>query len=151
MGLSKEAILKAPITGLKQIEIPEWGGSIYLRKWSGKDRNKFLAASVSISGNGDVEVNYNSLFDNMVKAVALTLCDETGLRLFDDSEEDVSLLGNKEHDVLQRLYNESIELNSLKAGSVEEAAKNSSAILNEGSISGLQESSDLLSENSLNG
>ena len=133
--LNREAILNARISNLKTIEVPEWGGSVYLRKWTGKDRNRFLEDSVKISSGGDVEVKYDKLLDNMLKAVALSLCDETGTRLFEDSEEDIALLADKEADVLQMLYDEVMALNALNSTATADAAKNSSAIQRGDSIS----------------
>jgi hypothetical protein len=131
--------------GSKEIEIPNMG-NVYIRKWSGKDRAKFLQASISVD-SGNVDVKYEKIFDNMALVVALSLCDESGKRMFNDDE--IDIVGDLDADVIQTIYQASLEMNSLAPKSIEEAAKNSLATLNEDSISGLQEKSDAQSENSL--
>jgi len=148
--LSRNEIINAKDCKTTQIDIPEWGGAIYLRKWTGKDRSMFWSKSIRASEAG-AEVNWDTLFDNQVLVVAMSLCDEEGNKLFTTSDEDLAILSAKDGDVLQRLYTASIELNGMTAKSTEEAAKNLSAIQKDDSTSDLPANLDTQSENSLNG
>ena len=132
MILNREQILAQKNFGIKEIEVPELGGNVYIRKWSGKDRAKFLQASISVDG-GSVDVKYEKIFDNMSLAVALSLCDETGARMFNDDE--VELINELNSDAIQSIYQSALELNSLIQKSLQEAAKNSNAIQSEDSTS----------------
>ena len=136
MFLNRDQILAQKNFGIKEIDVPGLGGSVCIRKWSGKDRAKFLQASISIDG-GNVDVKYEKIFDNMSLVVALSLCDETGTRMFNDDE--IELINELNSDAIQSIYQKSLELNSLIQDSLKETAKNSNAIQNEDSISDLPE------------
>jgi hypothetical protein len=69
-------------------------------------------------------VNWDKIFDNQIIAVAFSLCDENGTRLFSDSEEDLKILSSKNGEVIQRLFDEVLIINGLASKSKEEAAKN---------------------------
>lgn len=131
--LNRDSILGARDFGLKEIDVPEWGGTIYLRKWSAKDRNAYIGKSVNVDEDGSGHVNYEAIFDSQVWAVAMSICDEDGKRLFTDDELD--LLATKNGDVIQRLCEEVYKLNGLAEKSVEESAKNSESNPKSDSIS----------------
>jgi hypothetical protein len=119
--LNRDSIIGAVDFGIKEHEVPEWGGTVYLRKWSAKDRNAYIAKSVSVDENGG-HVNYENVFDSVVWAVAMSLCDENGIRLFADNE--IDILAQKNGDVMQKLCEEVYRLNGLASNSIEESAKN---------------------------
>jgi hypothetical protein len=133
-NILRNAIINAKDCNIKPEEVPEWGCTVYLREWNGKDRSMFWSRSIRANENG-AEVNWDTLFDNQVLAVAMSLCDEEGNKLFDTTDKDLTVLAAKKGDVIQRLYTKSIEINGLAANSVEEAAKNSLPAQSEDSIS----------------
>jgi hypothetical protein len=145
--MTRQEILDSRNYGVKEIDVPDLG-KVNIRKWSGKDRAKFLQASITVD-SGNVDVKYEKIFDNMSLVVALSLCDESGKRLFNDDE--IDLVGEMNADIIQSIYQEALVLNSLVQESLKDAAKNSSAIQKDDSISGLPENSGTQSENSLNG
>jgi len=130
--LNRDSILNARDFGLKEVEVPEWGGTVYLRKWSAKDRNAYIAKSVNVD-EGGAQVNYETIFDSQVWAVAMSICDEDGKRFFTDEELD--LLAAKNGDVIQRLCGEVFKLNGLAEKSIEEAAENFENVPKSDSIS----------------
>ena len=125
--LTRDSIINIQDYDLKEVQVTEWGGSVYLRKWSGKDRSYFWSKSI-IADESGAKVNWDSMFNNMVLAVSLSLCDGLGCRLFSNSDKDLAILGSKNGDVIQRLYSEAISMNGLAADSLNEAAKNSENI-----------------------
>jgi len=121
--LSRDEIINIKDCKVTAVEIPEWGGTVYLRKWTGKDRSFFLSKSICESDDG-AGVNWDTLFDNQVLVVALSLCDENGAKLFTTSTEDLEILSSKDGNVIQMLYQKSLLLNGLAKESIEGAAKN---------------------------
>ena len=148
MSLNRDAIIGIKDYGSKEVEVPEWGGSVYLRKWTGKDRSLFWSKSVKASDEG-AEMNWDTLFENQTLVVAMSLCDENGDKLFSTTDEDLAILGAKDGDIIQRLYTESLLINGLAQSSIGEAAKNLNAVQNDDSISDSLENLDIQSENSL--
>jgi len=132
--LTREEILNVRNFGIKEIDIPELQGSAYIRRWTGKDRAKFLQASVRVEDD-NIGVKYETIFENMSLVVALSLCDEHGNRLFTDLPEDLSAIGDLDAEAIQKIYEESMNLNGLGVNSLAEAAKNSSPVQNDDSIS----------------
>lgn len=114
MGLTKEQILAADDLGLVQIEVPEWGGSVYCRVMACAERDAYENEWVQNKNKG-VE-NFRSKF------LAKCLCDEKGSRLFTDSE--IDQLAKKSAKVIARLWDHAMKHNALTDKDVEELAKN---------------------------
>jgi len=130
--LNRDAIVNIKDCKVTAVEVPEWGGTVYLRKWTGKDRSFFLSKSIRESDDG-AGVNWDTLFDNQVLVVALSLSDENGAKLFSASQEDLEILSSKDGNVIQMLYQEALILNGLAKKSLENAAKNLNPVQNEDS------------------
>jgi len=132
--LDRNAIKNVNDRKTATINVPEWGGDVYIRKWSGKDRSMFFQKSIKGS-NEAAELNWDTLFENMTLVVALSLCDENGVALFTTKQEDIDILASKDGDVIQKIYQESLILNGLAKRSLEDAAKNLNPVQKENSIS----------------
>jgi len=144
--LTRDEILAKRCFGVKELDIPDFG-VVCIRKWSGKDRAKFLQASIRPEGDS-IGVNYDNIFDNMALVVAISLCDDQGQRLF--AESDVDLIGtDMDANTIQCIYEEALKLNTLNATAVSDAAKNSKSTQREDSTSNLPETSDVQEMNSL--
>src|SRR5690606_41735748 len=85
--LNREAILAAKDLPRELVEVPEWGGAVYVRALTGAERDAFEQSIVEQRGR-DARMNLNNL---RAKLVALTAVDENGERLF--SDKDAELLG----------------------------------------------------------
>jgi len=83
--LSAAEIASAQDRRRELVEIPEWGGSVYVQEISAAD-----AEEIANAGGG------------YVAYAAAALCDENGNRLF--SREQVEDLGNKSPRALRRVY-----------------------------------------------
>lgn len=108
-----EQIIGANDIELKEIEVPEWGVTVWIRKLSHAQGLDVLA---SISGD-DADVN-----NVMLTMLLFALCDEAGTRLF--SEEQREGLGSKSNHVIKRLFTEAQEFNALGTDAEEEIAGN---------------------------
>ena len=115
--LSRDSIIAVKDFGIEKIDVPEWGGEVCLKKWSAKERGIYLSMAFNES-----EVKMDEVANSMVSAVAMSLCDEDGKRLFNDDELDI--LAGKNGEVIERLCKEVYKLNGLAANSIEESAKN---------------------------
>lgn len=123
MSLSKVKILAADDNKLDKVDVPEWGGSVYIKVLSGTDRDSFEE-----SYSEQKMKNFRSRF------LVLTLCDEKGERLFTEAE--VDELGKKSAVVLARLFDKSWALNAFRTEDVEQLGNDSSEGQSDSSISG---------------
>lgn len=128
--LNREAILAAEDLPRELVEVPEWGGAVYVRALTGAERDQFEASIVEQRGR-DMRMNMRNI---RAKLVALTVVDEDGQRIFTD--DDVAALGGKSAAALDRLFAVAQRLSGLSKEDVEELAKNSESVQSAGSISG---------------
>ena len=120
--LSKTAILAAQDLQTEDVEVPEWGGAVRVRSFTGRERDAFEASMVRGEGR-DRKVDLTNM---RARLVGLTVIDETGQRLFTDEEAD--LLGAKSGAALDRVFAIAQKLNGLSGADVEELSKNSSGV-----------------------
>jgi hypothetical protein len=129
--LSKSDILAAHDFATEEVFVPQWGGSVFVRTLSGRERDEFEASTVKMK-NGKQEpdmANFRARF------VALCVVDDNGQRLFKTRAE-IDMLGSKSVAALQLLFNKAQELNSLTEDDVEELTSNFEEAPEEDSISG---------------
>lgn len=119
--LSRDQILGADDLEKKEVDVPEWGGSVYVRALSGKQRNQLEMIALRYSDQNDLSAleNYNGLI------AAWSIVDENGNRLFTDDE--VGLLMEKSASALNTIVEEARELSGITEEDVEEIAGNSGA------------------------
>lgn len=102
--LTKDAILSVNDLPMERINVPEWGGEVMIRTMTGTDRDAFETHLIGQSGR----------MENVrARLVALTLCDQDGQRLFNDSE--VSALGKKSAKALDRVFAVAQRINGIGA------------------------------------
>ena len=117
--LTKQAILSAKDLKKELIEVPEWGGSIYVRSLTGEERDKFEEEVFKASKN-----KKNSSLTNMrARMTVLCAVDEDGTRLFEDA--DIPTLGKKSGAALNRVFAAAQKINGWTEEEVNELAKNS--------------------------
>jgi len=114
MALSKEQILSADDLGLLEVQVPEWGGSVFIRVMTVGERDAYENDWVVNKGKG--------VDDFRTKFLARCICDASGTRLFSDAE--IPVLSKKSAKVMSRLWQKAMEHNALSDKDVEELAKN---------------------------
>lgn len=111
MGLSRDQILssKRPPT---EVQVPEWGGSVYIKTMSAGHREQWESSFDSNLNNKAVRASI----------LVLTLCDENGVLLF--SPDDVAKLNEQDGHIIDRLFQEATKHNRILKEASEEAKKN---------------------------
>jgi hypothetical protein len=104
---------------VKSVEVPEWGGTVWLTPMSGVDRFRLFT---------DTDKENPGL--GYAKIVVGTVTDEDGNRLFADAA--AATLADQEGYIVHRLSDEAMAVNQMG----EHAAKNSGAGANSSSGSG---------------
>ena len=94
------------------VNVPEWGGDVFVRTMTGTDRDAFEASLIGKEGR----------MENVrARLVSLTLCNEAGERMFDDAE--IAALGKKSARALDRVFSVAQRLNGIGTEQVEAAKK----------------------------
>lgn len=127
--LSREDILTAQDLVTEGVEVPEWGGSVFIRTLTGTERNTWELEAVPNANRGDYQSM--ELLNLREKLLVKVIVDEEGKRLFTDK--DIKALGEKSAAALDRLFEVAQRLNRLSARDVEELEKNSVIAQNGGS------------------
>lgn len=114
MALTKEQILAADDMGLLEVQVPEWGGSVFVRVMTVGERDSY---------ENDWMVNKNKGVENFrSKFLQRVLCDEAGELLFKADE--IALLAKKSARATTRVWGEAMKHNALTDDDVEDLAKN---------------------------
>ena len=121
-GLSASQIIAADDFKIEAIEVPEWGGTVYVKSLRGTDRDAF---EESLSKEKDKP--FRSRF------LVMTLCDERGALLF--KPEQVAALGEKSSLVLNRVFDAAWAINYFTPEKVEELGKDSPSAPSDASTS----------------
>ncbi len=114
-ALDRSAILGVHDREVVAIEMPEWGGRVYLRSITAAVREKW---EIAISGEAR-RVNIRA------KYLILALCNEDGDLLFDDN--DILKLDEKAAAPMERLFDVALRMNGMHPDSAAELEKNSPA------------------------
>ena len=115
--LSREDILGADDIEIEKVEVPEWGGSVYVKGMTGKERGKLEAANVDQRGK-----NHRIKLIELRERIAVAcVCDENGKLLF--TQADVKLLSEKSAAPLQRIVEASNKLSGITEEDMEELAE----------------------------
>lgn len=115
MLLTREAILGADDLKREPVEVPEWGGTVYIAMMTGAARDAWEQSLVDGKGG----TNTANIRARLVAACAV---DEAGSRLF--TEADAEALGRKSSIALERCAKVAQRLNALSSADVESAKGN---------------------------
>lgn len=115
MPLTREEILAIEDSDVEEFYILEWSGSVYLRNWSGRERDKFESEFSSAQANGKM-VNIRAT------VAALSISDEKGARLF--TEADILKLGSKCGAALDKIFTRACRKNHLLESDIEKLEGN---------------------------
>lgn len=120
MALTREQILAQAQIPLKmeRVSVPEWGGEVIIREWTGKERDEFENSFVTDDGKRDAKATKNI----RAQMVALSIVDETGRLQF--ALEDVELLGSLSARALNRVFQRVRDLIGMSDKDVAELEKN---------------------------
>lgn len=128
--LSRDDILNASDRPTRNVEVPEWGGTVIVRGLSGAERDAYEASMVVTSPGGKVRTNMRNI---RARLVAMACVDSDGARLFTDS--DVDALGDKSAAAMERVFDVARTLSGLTDDDVEELAEGFGDAPSEGSTS----------------
>lgn len=120
--LTRDLILAAVDVRIELVEVPEWGGTVFVRSLNGKARDKYEASRYRIDRDQNVELIHEN---TRAALLAASLCDEAGTLLF--TEADVIALGQKNAAALDRCFDVAQRLSGLRAKDAEAKLKNSNS------------------------
>jgi hypothetical protein len=110
--LSKADILKAKVA-FEYVDVPEWGGKVLVQEMTGAQRAAWEELNIKERG---------TLAHYYARLVAISVVDEDGNRLFDDS--DVPVLLTLHGSAINKVAGVAFRLSKLGADDVKEAEKN---------------------------
>lgn len=118
MSLSKELIIQAEDIVLEEVDVPEWGGSVFLVPMTGTERAEVEIENSKHIDNGGLHKDFRDKF------LARTLRDAQGRRMFDTIEEGAEILGKKSGAVTNRIFDKSWKLSGFRNEEIKEFEKN---------------------------
>jgi len=109
--LNREAILKSDDLPRELVQVPEWGGDVYVSTLTGTQRDAFEQSMQGKKGKLNLD-NVRARF------AVLTIVDDQGKRLFTDA--DVKALGEKSAAALDRVFAVAQRLNGFSNSDAQE-------------------------------
>jgi len=119
--LDKNMILAASDVVKELVDVPEWGGSVYVRSITAAERGQIEAAAARFKEGKGKDDSFARLFT--LRFAAMAICDENGARLFADA--DIEKLAQKNAAVISRLAEIAQRLSGFGKKDMEELEKNS--------------------------
>lgn len=132
--LSREQIQNAQDFKKESVEVPEWGGTVYIRTMTAGHFDAYQIRAMESRGVDDA-LNPQAIRDARVILISYTLCDASGDLLFDD-EEGIEILRQKDGLVIDRLSEKAMAINGLSEAAIEDAKKNLDSTLQDDSSIG---------------
>jgi len=119
----KKKITKADIVAFNDlksevIEVPEWGGSVTIRRMTGGERDAY-EADIFESKGAQLQLKRENF---RAKLIARCLVDDNGERMFSDGE--IAALSKKSAAALDRLFAACQRINGMTAAEQEKIEKN---------------------------
>ena len=127
--LSRDEILAVDDIQIEKVDVPEWGGSVFVKGMTGAERDRFEAGIITVTGD-DSKIN---MINIRAKLCAETVCSEEGKKLF--SRSDIKELSKKSAAALQRVFDVAQRLSGITDDDVEELAEGLEASPFEDSVS----------------
>lgn len=119
-ALSKDDILEADDTeDLEEVEVPEWGGSVFVGEMTAAERDRLEDDTYSIDEKG--QMAGLSMVGYRARVLALTLRDEDGEALFD--YEDWRQIADKAARPVDKVFEVAAEKNGLSEEDIENTVK----------------------------
>ena len=118
LNLSREAIKAADDRKLVPLDVPEWGGTVYIRTLTGREMDLLQQTTVKTKGKNVTE----NLANFRARVAIACVTDDAGKDLF--LVTDLQWLTEKSAKPLTRIYNLALELNGVTADDVDELTKN---------------------------
>lgn len=149
--LTREAIREVDDRKIEPVEVPEWGGSLFVRGLTGTDRDSFEMAMIVQRNAGKGKVNKDrrpaqelNLQNLRAKLVVRCVVDSDDIEKAKPVFElaDIEWLGRKSAAALQRVYVVAQRLSGLAPEDVEDLTEDLGEEESDGSGSSLQDTSD---------
>ncbi len=113
--LTRDQILQANDLPRERVDVPEWGGVVYVRTMTAQERDDFEQSTLGEDGRP-------SMGNIRARLAVCTVVDEDGNRLFEDG--DAEALGRKSASAVNRIFEVAQRLNRLRADDVDAAVGN---------------------------
>lgn len=112
--LTKDLIFQADDLKVVPVEVPEWGGQIFVRSMKSIDRDRMEALVTSTDPKAKTNLR--------AQMVVMTACLESGEPLF--TQADVGSVGNKSAAAVDRIFTAALKLNNFSDEDVAVLEKN---------------------------
>lgn len=110
----------------REIEVPEWGGSILLRKLSATEVPKLIAMATSAFDQESRQLKDPGRMTQMLSlGIFWSWVNEQGGQVLINRDKDMEWLGTQPYELLDRLGDVINEWNGIKSAAVADAKKNS--------------------------
>lgn len=131
IALSRDEILAATDIVTEWVDVPEWGGGVFVRGLTATERDRMEASLLNAKGQPQIA----KLETFRARMGVSALVDEHGAKLF-RGDADLAALGKKSAAALDRVLDVARRLSGMSEADVEELTGNSDTDQGDGLLSG---------------
>lgn len=117
--LSRDDILSTNDLETQEVEVDQWGGSIYVREMTGSDQDYWESELIEYNADGQPDLTTDNA---RAKLLVRCIVDEDGNRLLQD--EDAGDLGDQSNRVIDRLFTTLMQISTADVPELDELAGN---------------------------
>lgn len=110
---------RLPGEGPTPVDVPEWGGRVFVRTMGGLERDEFDAESAVLQ-EASPDDKYATFKNVTARLLSRAVCDAAGVPMF--TKGDVARLGLKNSEALKKVYHVASAMNGLRAEDVKAIA-----------------------------
>ncbi len=112
--LTRDDILGGDDRPMERVNVPEWGGAVFVRGMTATERDSFEAETLQDRGNGEIQVRY---LDMRAKLAVRSIVDSAGNRIFKDEE--FGVLSGRAASALDRIFTVAMRLSKISKSDVD--------------------------------
>ena len=109
--LTRDQILNCQDLKKERVDVPEWGGEVYVKSLTALERDRF-----------ELQAQNKAVQNHRAFVVAMAVCDAEGNKLF--TEADIVKLGNKSAAALARIFDVAVKLSRFTEEDIDQLEKN---------------------------
>jgi len=122
--ITRESVLKVKTCKVEPVECPEIeSGVVYVRGVTAAQKGRYEKALYTLGRDGKPKIVDRELERVRLRLCVMTICDENGTLLFNETDEDMAAIGEMPASVIDRIFDVAQRLSGMTDEDVDELTR----------------------------